>query len=176
MTLESLAEQLKVGDISITEWQAQMRDFIRLELNTAMELAKGGREFVSPADWGFVGSQAKEQYANLDNFVADIQADPVKWLNGRSLNQRVGLYGQLGYAALENDIAREHEKQGFTEEFNVLEASAAHCRDCQDEHDKGWVPIGTLSKIGTRKCVTNDRCSIIYRKPDGAGGWIKGDE
>lgn len=175
MSLETLAEQLKSGAISLPEWQSQMRIVIRDELTAAMILAKGGRDQVSPSDWGFLGSQAKQQYALLDGFAQDIANDPVKWLNGRSLNARMDLYGQLGYSALEADLQREAEKSGFTEERNVLEPGAAHCEDCLDETVRGWVEIGSLSPIGSRRCATNDRCSIEYRKPDGAGGWIYGE-
>lgn len=172
MTVDSLCEQLKAGTISLSDWEAGMRDVVRSEILIAMELSKGGRQFVSQSDWGYAGAQIKEQYANLSNFASEIQRNPVKWLNGRSLNARADLYGQLGYSALEDDLNREAKKAGWTEEMNVLEPDALHCEDCKDEHKKGWVPIGTLTKIGTRKCCTNDRCSIKYRKPDLKGDWI----
>jgi len=179
-----LCEQLKSGSISLPEFQAGMRDFIRLELGAAMELAKGGREFVTQADWGFVGAQAKKQYAYLDNFVAEIAANPTGWLSGNRLNSRANLYAQLGYAALEDDLQREKTKAGFTEERNVLDPGAEHCKDtsgrpgCEEITAKGWVPIGTLPKIGERACYTNDRCELQYRKPDpeNPGEWIYGND
>lgn len=177
MTLDQLAAALQEGRISLSEWEAQMRDVIRAELTVAMELAKGGRDNVTPSDWGYVGSQAKEQYDKLSAFARDIQSDPAKWLNGRLLNQRMDLYGQLGYSALEADLGREAQKGGFTEERNRLEQrDEGNCDGCLAETARGWVPIGELIPVGERDCYTNDRCEIEYRKPDGNGGWIYGDE
>jgi len=184
MSVDSLAEQLKAGSITLSEWTASMRDSILRELTEAMTLAKGGRDQITQSDWGFVGSQAKKNYAFLDAFAEEIKADPTKWLLGNRLNGRADLYGQLGYSALEQDKQREAVKSGWTQEANELEDGAAHCQDCLDESAKGelgedglhYVPIGTLTAIGSRQCCTNDRCSVHYRKPDGADGWIYGDE
>jgi hypothetical protein len=182
VTLEQLAEALKAGTITLSEWTAAMRDNIRAESIVAMELAKGGRDNVTPSDWGYVGSQTKKYYDLLDQFAADIQSDPAKWLNGRNLNARMALYGQIGYSALEDDLGREKLKGGFTEEMSVLDKTpgVVHCSDgepnCVDESNKGWQPIGTLAKIGERQCRSHDRCSMRYRKPDGNGGWIYGDQ
>ena len=176
-TVYDLAEQLKSGSISMSTWEAGMRDFNRDEVTTAMILAKGGRDFVTPSDWGFVGSQVKAQYGFLTGFKNDIASNPDKWLNGNALNARADLYGQLGYAALEQDIGREHEKDGYTEERSVAVAhDDKNCDDCLEEEARGWVGIGEISPIGSRRCCTNDRCSMEYRKPDGNGGWIYGND
>ena len=177
MTLDQLAAALQAGTITLSEWESQMRDIIKFELTAAMELAKGGRENITQSDWGYLGSQAKEQYANLSAFADDIANDPGTWLKGGRLKQRMDLYGQLGYAALEDDLNREHQKNGFTEERNVLEQrDEGNCGGCLEETARGWVEIGSLVPVGERDCCTNDRCSIKYRKPDGNGGWIEGDE
>lgn len=176
MNLESLAEQLKSGSISLAEWETEMRAVIREELTAAMILSKGGRDQITPSDWGFLGSQAKKQYEKLDTFAQDILNDPITWLNGRRLNARMDLYGQLGYAALEEDLQREAKKSGFTEERNVLEQrDEGNCDGCLKETARGWVPIGELVPVGSRDCVTNDRCSTEYRRPDGQGDWVYGE-
>jgi hypothetical protein len=179
--VNDLAEQLKSGAISLPEWQAGMKDFIRNELINSMVLAKGGREFVTQSDYGFVGSQVKKQYQYLDKFAADIRANPAAWLTGRRLNARASLYNQLGYAALEEDIQREKVKSGWTEERRVLGfVRFEHCEDtgdrpgCVELAAKEWQKIGTLPKIGEAACYTNCRCEFQYRKPDpeNAGEWI----
>jgi len=76
--LEILAAQLKGGLITLPEWEAGVRDWIREEYNQAMILQCGGREFVTQADWGYTGSAIKKQYNYLDGFAADIQSDPDK--------------------------------------------------------------------------------------------------
>lgn len=174
--LELLAEQLISGLITIPQWESEMRDFIRNEYVEAMILQRGGREFVTQADWGYVGSLIKKQYAFLDAFAADIVRDPDYWLTGRLL-RRMKLYGQSGYSALEDYRNRDMKKAGWTHERRIL-GDADHCSGegetpgCIELAGAGWRPIGTLPKIGEALCVTNCRCHFQYRKPKAGGGWI----
>jgi hypothetical protein len=184
VTVATLSNDLKSGAISIPEWEAGMRDAILFELTAAMVLAKGGRDFVTQSDWGYVGSQAKKQYDYLGKFADEIAANPATWLTGNRLNARADLYGQVGYTALEDDLQREKLKSGYTEEINVLDPGAEHCSDtkgrmgCEEVTAKGWQPIGTLPLIGDRACWQNCRCLMKYRKPDpeNPGKWIYGDD
>jgi len=184
MNLEQLAADLKAGNITLAEWEAGMRQYLREQYEAAMILAKGGRDFITQSDWGFVGAQAKKQYQYLDGFAAEITANPTAWLTGGRLQARVGLYAQVGYTALEEDIAREKLKAGFTEERRVLgPVRTEHCEDtanrpgCVELAAKGWQPIGTLPPIGEASCWSNCKCSFEYRKPDpeNPGQWIYGD-
>jgi len=159
---DQLAQALKEGLISLGEWTSQMRALIVQEQDTAMMLIKGGREFVTFADWGYVGSEVKKQYAFLDNFAKDIADNPQKWLTGR-LDNRMNLYRESGYAALERFERREKINDGFTEERRVLGA-ADHCTGCLAQASLGWQPIGTLDEIGAEECSQNCKCEFEYRK------------
>jgi len=174
--LDVLAEQLKSGLISLPEWQDGMRQFVKDEYNTAMILQRGGVENVTASDWGYSGSAIKKQYKFIDNFAADIAQDPDKWKTGR-LNNRMRLYNQSGYSALEDFKQRDMKKSGFTQERNRL-GVADHCSGegatpgCIEVTGMGWRPIGTLPKIGSRLCKTNCKCSMEYRRPKDGGGWV----
>lgn len=173
MNLQQLSRQLQNGDITLAEWQAAMRDYLRAEYITAMELAKGGRGNITQSDWGFVGSELKKQYQYLDGFANDIANNPDKWLNGNSLFERMRLYSDSAYTSLADMIQREMLAAGFTEEINEL-GDADHCEECLQETAKGWSPIGSLIPIGDRICIVKCKCSMKYRKPDGSGGYIYG--
>lgn len=174
--VDILAEQLKIGQITLTEWQGEMRSFVRDEYNDAMILQRGGREFITQSDWGYSGSKIKEQYGFLDNFAADIAKEPDKWLNGR-LNNRSSLYNQSGYSALEDFKKRDMKNAGWSQERRFL-GIADHCRNsgekpgCIELAAMGWRPIGTLPKIGAATCHTNCKCRFDYRKKLPFGGWI----
>lgn len=163
MTFDELADDLKTGKITIADWQSQMREFIRAEITDAMILAKNGRDYVTPSDWGFVGSQIKAQYKYLDGFANDIKSDPAKWLTGNRLNGRMGLYNEIGYTALEADTRREMEKGGMTEERRVLDPSVKNCEGCEKQAALGWRPIGTLDPIGSQECNNHCHCTFEYR-------------
>jgi len=180
MNVTTLASQLKDGLISLTEWKAEMRAALLDEQRAAMYLTRGGREFVTQSDWGYVGSSVKKQYAFLDQFAADIAADPVKWKTGR-LDNRMRQYNQAGYAALEDFKQRDMKNAGWTHERRRL-GVADHCSGegatpgCIELAGMGWRPIGTLPKIGEALCVNNCKCSFEYRRPNGDGGWEYEDE
>ncbi len=162
MNLEELAAALKDGRISLTEWQAAMREYLRQQYTVATMLAKGGSEHVTQSDWGYMGSLLKKQYQYLDKFAQDIANNPKAWLTGR-LDVRMNMYKESAYAAYEAMNRREMINAGMDEERRVL-GEADHCEDCLVETAKGWQPIGTLAAIGDSVCKTNCKCTFEYRK------------
>ena len=175
MNVAILASQLKSGAISLPEWQAAMREGLRSDYVDAMSLTRGGRELVTQADWGYTGSAIKKQYAYLDQFAKDIESDPAKWKTGR-LDNRMKLYNQSGYSALEDFRARDVKIAGWTEERRVL-GIAESCSGegavpgCIELAGMGWRPIGTLPPIGAALCSQNCKCHFEYRRPKVGGGW-----
>lgn len=162
MNLEELAQALKDGKISLTEWQAAMREYLKQQYTVATMLAKGGAENVTPSDWGYMGSLLKKQYGYLDGFVQDIANNPKAWLTGR-LDVRMNMYKESAYAAYEDINRREMTNVGMDEERRLL-GEADHCPDCLYEFKRGWQPIGTLAAIGDSVCTTNCKCTFEYRK------------
>ena len=175
--LEILASQLKSELITLPQWEAGVRDWIKQEYSTAMILQMGGRENVTQADWGYVGSAVKKQYGYLGNFASDIASEPEKWMTGNRLDGRLKLYNQSGYTALEDFKERAMRLAGWTEERNRL-GEADHCSGegntlgCLEVTGLGWRKIGELPKVGERLCRTNCKCSMEYRKPQPGGGWV----
>jgi hypothetical protein len=162
MDLEKLAADLKAGNITLAEWESAMRDYLRQQYEAAMVLVKGGRDNITQSDWGYEGSLLKKQYAFLNNFANDIAKNPESWMNGR-LNNRMNLYKESAYSALEDMNRREHAQNGFDEERRVL-GEADHCPGCLEQAGQGWQPIGTLDPIGAEECVTNCKCEFEYRR------------
>ncbi len=162
MGYSQLAAGLKAKLITLADWQAGMRELIRMSQQTGMLLAKGGTQFITAADWAFLDKQILNQYAYLDKFAADIAGDPEKWLNGR-LDNRMRLYQESAYSSYQNDLRREAQLGGMDEERRVLGA-ADHCPGCLEQASLGWQPIGTLDEIGAEECSNNCRCEFEYRK------------
>src|SRR5689334_11968142 len=113
MDLAALAESLKSGEISIATWESQMREYLRHEYTAAMILTKGGRDNISKADWGYMGSALKKQYNYLDGFARDIFNNPQAWLLSGRLDYRMNLYKESAYIALADFNGREHRLNGF---------------------------------------------------------------
>lgn len=158
--MASLTRRLIDREITIATWQAQMMRLSKDTLLAAAVVARGGRERMRPADWGYVGRVLRDQYAYLQRFALQLAAGSAP-ADGRAEN-RARLYGQQARVIYEQMQAREAQARGWDQEQNVLHP-AEHCDECLALADLGWVRAGTLPPIGTRTCLSNCRCSIEHR-------------
>ena len=162
MGYSQLSEGLKSGSLSIADWQAGMRELIKINQSTSLLLANGGSEFVTQSDYSYLVDRINKQFAYLDGFAKDIANNPEKWMSGR-LDNRMRLYQESAYSAYENARRREATLGGMDEERRLL-GVADHCGDCLEAAALGWQPIGTLPEIGDSVCTTNCHCEFEYRK------------
>lgn len=163
-----LGTLLRERTISLKDWQLQMRAHIKETHINAAVSAKGGYAQMTQSDWGRVGQIIRKQYQYLDRFAEQI-ADGKQALDGRFM-VRSNMYTEAGVATHEVIRKREMINAGYDEERNMLDPGAEHCGDCLAEAARGWVTIDTLSPIGSRQCLTRDRCTVIYRST------VTGDE
>lgn len=63
---------LQEGDLNIQDWVVDMRDLIKNTYRAMYELAIGGRENMTQADYGRLGGILQEQYRYLDGFAQDL--------------------------------------------------------------------------------------------------------
>jgi hypothetical protein len=157
---DALANQLRNREISLADWQLQMRNEIRASHNAAAMVAKGGRDQMTNADWGRAGQRIRFQYGKLDDWAADIASGKAP-LDGR-LNWRAKLYGQASRGTYEQQRRAMAADKGNDEEMRVLH-SAESCKGCL-QYANYWAPIGTLPMIGSQDCATNCLCTFLYRK------------
>lgn len=160
----NLTRQLRDGDIPLSEWQRKMMDEIKDANINAASLAKGGYKQMGQADWGRVGNRVRNEYEFLRRFAQQIDEGEIP-LDGRAIN-RSKQYVQGARQTYHRVERLEMQKRGFNQERNIL-GVAEHCPECVDlttRGDEGWVPNGTLPEIGTRQCLGNCKCQIVYRR------------
>lgn len=157
--LDSLTTQLRNREISLADWQTQMRNEIRTAHTNAAMVAKGGRDQMTNADWGRTGRELRTQYEYLDKWAADIASGKVK-LDGRA-NVRAQLYGDASRGTYEQNRRAAAATNGNNLERRILHA-AESCQDCIEYAGRGWQPIGTLPVIGASICRTNCKCTFEY--------------
>jgi hypothetical protein len=171
VALDSAAEDvadittsLRDGDIRLQRWQREMMNHIKNANMNAASLAKGGYGQMGPEDWGRVGGRVQREYEYLRDFAEQIDEGNVP-LDGRAVN-RAKMYVQGSRQTYHRTERLEMQKRGYNQEKNIL-GVAEHCPECvalTTRGDEGWVPIGTLPEIGTRQCLGNCKCQIIYRR------------
>lgn len=158
--LDSLTTQLRNREISLADWQTQMRNELRTAHTNAAMVARGGRDQMTNADWGRTGRELRTQYEYLDKWAADIASGKVK-LDGRA-NIRAQLYGDASRSTYEQNRRAVASVNGYTQERRILHAKES-CTDCLEYAARGWQPIGTLPRIGESVCRTNCKCTFEYK-------------
>jgi hypothetical protein len=154
------ADDLRQGKTTVAQWQSIMRDEIKQTQLATEALVRGGWEQMTARDFGRVGARVREQFKYLDGFTRDLLNDR-QTTDGRFI-QRAKSYAAAARVNFHESQTDQLSELGYSEERNVLHP-AEHCLDCLDQAALGWVPIGTLTPIGSRQCRVNDRCSVEYR-------------
>lgn len=152
---------LRDGNISLADWQMQMRAHIKDVHLAAAAAQRGGWDNMTQADFGRVGQRIRFQYERLDNFAKQI-ADGTQPLNGTFL-VRANMYTEASIATFDRFQTNAFAVVGYDEEASFLEPGVKHCGLCESEAARGFVSIGTLIPIGERTCLTRDRCTKKFR-------------
>jgi hypothetical protein len=167
------------------------RGFVR-ELILAGAMALSGPD-LTPDDLAEADRQHAVQVAYLDNFERDVNARPPVELTepgslpvpgpmtAAEMAARAEMYGGSPWGA-----ALEIERKGVIRTTGAVRERRFHwreldhpCQTCAAESAKGWVPIGTLLKIGDSECMgIMCDCYFVYEMPDGTNfitrrGWSK---
>lgn len=155
-----LAEALRNREISLVQWERQMREHIKAVNLYSYATSVGGWQQLSPAQMGRVGAEVREQYRYLREFARQIESGKQP-LDGRFAS-RAALYAKNGRKLQSIAQSEQFAQRGWDEEQNIRYAGDS-CPGCIDATAAGWVEIGTLTPPGTRDCRGNCRCRLRYR-------------
>lgn len=97
-----LANLVATGQISPADWFELMQQEIKSTFIQEAILGKGGRENMTPSDWGSVGRQLRDQYDYLEGFREDIEAGV---LSEAQISSRSHLYFLASKGAFERGQA-----------------------------------------------------------------------
>jgi hypothetical protein len=97
------------GKLSATEWQAAMRANIKSSTVASYELGKGGKEQMTPRDYGKLGRDLRDQYKYLDKFAADVPL-----MTPEGIANRASLYAEVAIGAFEEGRAEGLRVAGVT--------------------------------------------------------------
>lgn len=157
-----LSTQLKVRSISLAEWQTAMMQQIKTTHLAGAAMQRGGWVQMTQSDYGRVGRIVRDQYAFLRDFAARI-ADGTQPLDG-TLISNAELYGQAGRTTYYNFWNTKMNDKGFDQVRSVLDPGVKqHCDLCLSEAAKGFQKLSDMIPIGSRICLSRDRCSVEYR-------------
>lgn len=100
-----LAKQIGKGDITVQQWEMELRKQVKTAFVDEYVLGKGGRNAMTQSDWGKVGNMVKDQYAYAHQFARDI-ADGK--LSQAQIEARSNLYFNAATEAFERGQAASY--------------------------------------------------------------------
>jgi hypothetical protein len=163
--VEQLASLVSSGQLSPADFGLLARAEIKQDYITQYLLGIGGREQMTPSDWGTLGQQLRDQYGYLNGFMQEI-ADGK--LTEAQIQARMKMYVSASREAYEKAAEKSAKKAGFTEECWTVDTSLENCADCLAYQAEGWQEIGYFPEpgSGSTQCLTNCGCYKSYRNPE----------
>ncbi len=98
----TLARLVSGGELSPADFGIQLRQEVKSTFIQQYILGRGGRQQMTPRDWGSVGRLLREQYRRINNFVRDIET---KNLTEGQIRVRAEMYFQTSRSAYERGNA-----------------------------------------------------------------------
>ena len=158
-----LADGLERGDLSLGEWQTQMKETIKDNAIQQYTLATG-TSIYTPEDQAMLAFVLEDQYSFLQGFAAEIAAG---LLTAGVIAMRSRMYIRSTREAFER--GKFVTRKRYFKEMKWTLGFAEHCVDCLDFADMGWQKIsknpfgGAFPGSGDTRCLTNCQCRIMYR-------------
>lgn len=165
---DTLANYVSNGLIAVDDWKSLMRSEIRDEYIRQYLAGIGGREMMTPADWGKIGSLLKEQYKFLDGFAKEVPN-----LSEAQIRVRAAMYSESAGQANEMAHAKVALARGFDTVYWNVDPNLENCDVCLERQRQGGSPIGprggfmsidgeVFPKDCTAPCMTRDGCTLTY--------------
>lgn len=159
------------GTTDIGTWQQRQAQELRtLALMTAA-FGVGGVARLDTSALSIASAALAFPLQRLQRFALQIERGVV---NAAEAFRRAVAYPSSTITNVYHEARRKsHIAVGFKEELNVLDDEADHCEpdprapeipNCPEVTSRGWVKIGTLPPIGTRRCKWNCRCRFDFRR------------
>lgn len=152
------------GRLAPKDYGTLLRQEIKGEYIRQYLVGIGGRDQMTPRDWGSLGGMLKEQNKHLKGFLSEIAEGG---LTEGQIRARSDMYVNSAREAYGRAHERNAEALGFDQEKWEL-GEAEHCDDCIAFAGMGWQPIGTfpVPGEGETQCLTNCKCTKVYGSPE----------
>ena len=161
-----LAKDFRTGVIDGRTFQVESMSLIKQVHLIGGAMEKGGWANMTQSDFGRIGQIVRGEYAYFNNLIKQLESGKQR-LDG-TLDSRMRLYGQAGRGTYHKFEREDRFTQGYDEERSILHGRDS-CKSskrpgCIEEAAKGWQPIGQMTPITQRTCLSNCRCSVSYRR------------
>lgn len=164
---KGIAKLLEEGTIGYLDFLHSMQALIKDTQIYATAVAAGGYSNITTDNLIELTNSLTEQYAFLVDWVDQLYDKITKAEESTlaRMEARAAMYVTAARPLFYRIYTQGQGARGYNQERNVLHP-AEHCDLCLHETDRDWVSLGALIPIGQRTCLSNDKCSIEYRRVD----------
>lgn len=162
LRVREATRQVAQGLLHPITWREGVSAEIALSHLALASIAQGGLFEMSVNALHRVSQEVASQLSFFNDLLRQVEQGSL--VIGEALLGRAAMYASAAWGSfyeLEREIMLV---RGMTHERNILEPSAESCDGCRAESDRGDVPIGDLVPIGSRDCLSNDRCHYEYSR------------
>jgi hypothetical protein len=161
--LRALADRLRQGRLTIEDWQWAVRDELKALHTLAASVARGGRNMMTPRQWGRVGGLTKTEYGYLNRFARGVE-NPTYPLGPNFLHRAESYAWAARTTFWQTD--REVMREAGVKYAARVPHAKERCPECLSWSfaQAGWVEIDKLPAIGSLACLTNCKCSFTYKE------------
>lgn len=156
-----LNAQVRAGEITLDAWRVEMQTIIKQVRMAGAALAHGGFDKLAAEDIARVEEGIAQDFGNLEVWTQELAAGDAP-SDGR-MNSRGQLYVNQGRVVYHDERHEAMDAAGFDEVRSILHP-AEHCQLCVLQAEIGWQDLADFIPIGQRTCLSNDQCSVEYRR------------
>lgn len=167
----TLANLTTAGLVSPDDFQNLLWGEIKREHIRQYLLGIGGRDQMTPADWGSIGGMLSEQKKYFNGFIDAIATGD---LTEGQIANRASMYLNSAREAFEKANRKVNLAAGYDEVLWVLNPPAENCVGCQEFAGLGWQKVeddpygGCVPGSGCTPCLTACQCHQEFRKSEEA--------
>jgi len=132
--VDVLAKRVTSGELPLRQFRALMLNEIRYSLYTGAAAGAGGIGYLTPEDIQRVDEHTRAQAVYLDNWIAQLEREPVEARKESRIANRARMYGGAG-----TQIAYETMDKNVHRNFPDLPFYPKDRTDCRNNCKCGWV-------------------------------------
>lgn len=158
------------GEISISEFEAGMRNLLKSSHLVSASIGRGGRERMTAKDWGRVGNKIRWQFGYLSKFARRLANGMSKSMS----ESRAASYSAAIYTSYADSVAETRSEwkdagynQGKEPQVRLVQSSKEGCDECNNDAAEGWMDESALNPLFSRICGDFCLCEIEWQDDEG---------
>lgn len=156
---KSIAGKFERGDITLAQFELEMRSLLKSGHIIAASIGRGGRIRLTQADWGRVGYKIKWQYGYLSKFARKIEGGRISKILTASRAQK---YASALRVTFYQMFAKEGEMAERRPKVRRILNAQESCSECLHYASLGFISVDEMPALGELECGDFCKCDLEF--------------